>query len=212
MPTIKYVNAGGVVVPGTTTVIGQNLGWNKGALMGWAYNQGKVGVPMRETAQKAADAGTIGHYLIDCEIRGIKPEISQFQKELLDKAETAYLNFLEWQKVVSFKSIITEIHLVSEKYQYGATPDCIAEISGKLCLLDWKTGNGVYEDHIIQLAAYRQAWEENKPELPLEGGFHLLRIDKETAAFDHHYRHALPEAFEAFLCLLKLHNLKKKIK
>ena len=212
MPTIDYRNAKGEKIPGVTTVIGQNLGWSKGALMGWAYNQGKEGKPLRETAQKAADAGTIGHYLIDCEIRGVKPDTSQFAKELLDKGETAYLNFLEWKKIVSFKPIATEIHLVSEEYQYGATPDCIAEVNGKLCLLDWKTGNGVYEDHIIQMAAYRHVWEENKPELPLEGGFHLLRIDKETAGFDHHFRHALPEAFSAFLHLLALHGLKKKIK
>jgi hypothetical protein len=212
MPTINYTLKDGTKIPGVTTVIGQNLGWNKGALMGWAYNQGKAGLPMRDTAQKAAEAGTIGHYLIDCEIKGVNPETSTYPKELLDKAETAYLNFLEWSKMVAFKSIATEIHLVSEEYQYGATPDCIAEIQGKLCLLDWKTGNGVYEDHIIQLAAYRQAWEENKPELPLDGGFHLLRIDKETAAFDHHFRHALPEAFKAFLHLLALHGLKKNIK
>jgi len=39
--------------------------------------------------------------------------------------------------------------------------DCIAMINDQLALFDWKTGNGVYDDHKIQLAAYKSLWEEN---------------------------------------------------
>ncbi len=211
MPTIPYKNAKGERLSGVTTIIGGNLGWNKQALMYWANQEGLVGRSHRDTAQKAADAGTIGHYLIDCHIKGIKPNLSEFpNKELISKGETCYLNFLEWSKMVKLTVYKTEINLVSEQYQYGATPDCIGSVSGSLTLIDWKTGNGVYADMLIQLAAYKQAWEENSPDMPLTG-YHLLRIGKENADFHHHHFGELSDGWEAFKYLLGLHNLKKKL-
>lgn len=212
MPTIKYINEKGEKLSGVTTIISQNLGWNKQQLMYWANQEGLAGRNHRDTAQRAADAGTLGHYLIDCDIKGIPPDTSKFPKEILEKGETCYLNFLEWKKMVNLRVVATEVNLVSEIYQYGLTPDCIGTVTEKLALIDWKTGNGLYPDHLIQLAAYKQGWEENHPEMPLSGGFHLLRIDKETAAFHHHHWGELSEAWEAFKYLLGLHTLNKKIK
>jgi len=212
MPTIAYRNKAGERISGVTTIIGGNLGWNKQPLMYWAWKEGSEGRHFRDTSQKAADAGTIGHYLIDCDIKGIKPDLSQYSQELIDKAETCYLNFLEWKKMVNLKVETTEINLVSEEYQYGATPDCIGILVDKLALVDWKTGNGVYPDMLLQLAAYRVAWEENYCDKPLVGGFHLLRIGKEDASFHHHHWAALPEAWEAFKHCLALHNLQKILK
>lgn len=211
MPTIPYKNAAGQRVSGVTTIISGNLGWNKQALMYWAWNEGVEGRDFRQSRDKAADAGTIGHYLIDCHIHGIEPDTKSFDPELLDKAETCLLNFLEWADMFQFQAIETEVHLVSEKYQYGATPDCIATVLGKRALLDWKTGNGVYADHLIQLAAYKVAWTEVNPTRPLDGGYHLLRIGKEDASFHHHHWAALPEAWTAFEHLLELNKLKKKL-
>src|SRR5262245_63693241 len=69
MPTIEY-RANGVRVPGVTTVIGTSLGWNKGALMHWAWTEGKEGRHYRDTQQAAADAGTLAHALVEAHIRG----------------------------------------------------------------------------------------------------------------------------------------------
>lgn len=224
MPLIIYKNAKGERVSGTTTIIGQNLGWNKQQLMWWANQMGLEGKNHRDVAQKEADAGTIAHEMIECEIQGrpIK-EMDGFKGlvEQYNKAETCYLNFLEWKEQVKFKPIHTEIHLVSEQYQYGATPDCIAEINGKLSLFDWKTSSGTYPDMLIQLAAYKEAWEENHMEATilsdfcthlLEGGFYLLRIGKEDASWHYHHWDALPEAWECFKHLLELHKLQKVLK
>ncbi len=210
MPTINYKTKDGKRVSGVTTIIGGNLGWNKQALMYWANAEGLDGRNHRDTAQRAADAGTIGHYLIDCHIKGHKPDLSQYPQELISKGETCFLNFLEWQKMVNLHVEATEINLVSEVYGYGATPDCIGSVTGKLCLIDWKTGNGVYPDMLIQLAAYKVAWEENNPDKPLDG-FHLLRIGKEDASFHHHFWGELGDAWQAFEHLLALHKLKKSI-
>lgn len=213
MPTADYRNSKGEKLSGTTTIIGSNLGWSKQQLMYWAWNQGKLGKDFRETKERAGDVGTLAHYLIECDIKGIPPDISAIaDKEILGLAEIAYLNFLEWKGMANFKVHTTEPHLVSEVYQFGGTPDCIAEIKGKLALFDWKSG-GIYEDVLLQLVAYKALWEENHPNEPLNGGFHLLQINKENASFTHRFWHALPDSiWQAFLSLLQLHNIHKQFK
>ena len=211
MPTIAYVNQAGRRVPGVTTVIG-NIGWNRNALMYWAWNQGIEGKNFRDSSADAADAGTLGHHMIECEIKGDRPDVTGYTTGQIEKAESCYLNFLQWQEMVKLKVHITEVHLVSEKYQCGGTPDAIAFISGKLSLLDFKTGKGVYEDQLLQLAAYREFWTELHPEQPLTGGYHLLRIAKESASFHHHYWQDLTPALTAFKMARQLHGLKSEIK
>ena len=212
MPTIPYKLKDGTKVTGTTTIISQNLGWNKQALMYWANQVGQQGKSHRDVAGKEADAGTCGHALIDAHIKKKQIDTSIYPTEVLSKGETCFLNFLEWEKILNLRVEATEINLVSEQYHYGGTPDCIGYVSDKLAIIDWKTGSGVYEDMLLQLPAYKQLWEENYPDKPLLGGYHLLRIGKEDASFHHHHWDALPEGWEAFLHCLALHGLQKTLK
>ncbi len=205
MPTIPYVNLKGEKLSGVTTIIGSNLGWSKGALMYWSWDMGKQGKDFRQERDIAGNAGTIAHALIEADLKKKEIDTSKYPKELLDKAETAYLNFLEWKERNHVKPIAIEPHLISEKYQFGATPDYIGLINDRPSLLDWKSG-GVYEDHLIQVAAYKVAWEENHFDYLLDGGFNLIRFSKEEAAFDHKFRQSLPEAWEVFLNVLNIHN------
>ena len=89
--------------------------------------------------------------------------------------------------MVNLRPVKTEINLVSEKYQFGATPDCVGVVIDKLASSRLEDRRRNLSDMLIQLAAYRTAWEENFPDQPLEGGFHLLRIGKEDASFHHHH-------------------------
>ena len=57
MPTIPYVNLQGKRLAGVTTIL-NNLGWSKGALMWWAWNEGMEGRNFRDTSGQAAQAGT----------------------------------------------------------------------------------------------------------------------------------------------------------
>jgi len=57
--------------------------------MYWANQEGLAGRNHRDTSQKAADAGTIGHYLIECDIKGILADTSQYPADLVDLAEMA---------------------------------------------------------------------------------------------------------------------------
>jgi len=212
MPTMKYQNSKGERLSGVTTIINSNLGWSKQQLMWWSWQQGKAGKDYKETVKIDAAAGTLTHALIEADIKGLPSiDTKEMDKECVAKAETAYLNFLEWKAMVKFEVVATEPHLVSEVHQFGGTPDCLAKVNGKLVLFDWKSGGGVYEDMLIQLSAYKVLWEENYPSQPLTG-FHLLRIDKETANFVHHYWGDLSRAWDVFLNLLAIHTAHKILK
>ena len=50
-------------------------------------------------------------------------------------------------------------------------------------LLDWKCANAVYADFLYQFADYGLLWNENYPDHPLVGGFHLCRFAKEQGDF-----------------------------
>ena len=215
MPTSDYRNSKGDKLPGVTTIIGGSLGWSKNQLMWWAWKEGTEGRHFRETADKAADAGTLAHLMAECDIKGVPFEMPEPTPtaDVIAKAEAAYGAFVTWGKQTKVKIVQAEIPLVSESYQYGGTPDGIAKIGRQHLLLDIKTSNSTYADHLIQLAAYSRLWEENHPEMPLKGGYRLLRFGKEHGDFhDHAYpADALDGAWEAFMHLLALYRLKKPI-
>lgn len=210
MPTRKYRLHDGTPVPGVTTIIGSNLGWNKSQLMYWAWQQGSQGLDFRKTAQTAADAGTLAHAFIEAELKGkTQPDTSNLPEEVVSLAETAYLAWLEWCQANNFQVLASELSLVSERYRFGGTLD-IARLRDKRVILDLKTSNGVYADHRIQVAAYGILWEENFPDEPIQG-YEILRIGKERGEFAHYFFPELNAEREAFLLLLRLHELKKQI-
>lgn len=204
-PAKGYFNKAGSKVPGTTTVIGACLGWNKQQLMWWANQQGLKGKNHRDEANKAADIGTEAHAMVEAHINRLSiPEGSP-------KAVAAYQEYIEWQKRTNIQIIGSEIALVSEAHQYGSTLDAMGTHDSAYELLDWKSSNGAYADHVIQLAAYGMNWVENNPDKPIQR-VHLCRFGKE-GGFHHHswkWNDLLP-AWDAFQCLLKLYMLKKPI-
>ena len=212
MPTQDYHNKTGQRIPGNTTVISTNLGWSKGGLMYWAWQQGRDGKDFRESRDAAADAGTLAHAMIEADIKG-QPLPRLENPVLMAKAETAYLNFLQWKKILHFDLITMEVPCISEELQYGTTIDILAFVGEprRRSVVEVKTSNAVYEDMLIQMAAQKFAWDECHPNEPIEE-FHLLKLGKEEATFAHHYWHALPLGLEAFKHLRGLHDMKKKLK
>lgn len=206
MPTPKkgYQLKSGEKVPGVTTVIGGQLAWNKGALMYWAWSQGKEGKDFRETKDEAADLGTRVHALIEMEMRGQKPP------EIPTDCEASLIAFYEWRDAFKLEGTASEVSLVSEKYRYGGTIDYPVMVSGRRCILDLKTSKAVYPDHRIQLAAYAQLWDEAHPDDPVTG-LHLLQVGKQDGSFHHHYWPSLVREFETFFLLRGLYDLQKEI-
>jgi hypothetical protein len=215
MPTAPYNLLNGHRVPGVTTIIGNNLGWNKDALKHWAWKQGKEGRDYRDVTKAACDAGTIAHYLIECFLKKIQPDIEQYKNvpEALEQAKFSFeQNFIPWSEMTRFEVVALEQHLVSEFLEFGATPDLIAKVRGNLAIVDWKTSGGLYPEMIIQVSAYEHAWNETHPEQKIQDGAYMLRIDRETASFHFHHWTDLSKPWQVFLNLLEIHNLKYGIK
>ena len=104
----------------------------------------------------------------------------------------------------------TEVSLASETHAFGGTLDAVGMIGDALILLDWKCANAVYADYLYQLAAYGLLWNENYPDHPLVGGFHLCRFAKEQGDFSHHYFPSLADEAETFLRMRDLFDRVKK--
>lgn len=213
MPTAPYHLADGTRVPGTTTIIGRFK--DSGGLMQWAFQQGKAGAShLYEESQKAADIGTLAHAMVEASIKGDDPEtvLAAAEDGAADKARNAFREYLEWATQTDVRITAQEMHLVSEEYRYGGTPDAIGVIGNSLCLLDWKTSNAVYCDYAIQLAAYRQLWNENNPDNPLTGASYLLRFSKNYPDFEARKFGDLTEAWEIFKLYRQAYDLDKELR
>jgi hypothetical protein len=210
-PAQGYKNAAGEKIPGTTTVIGRFK--ESGGLLQWAFKQGQSGAAtLYEERDAAALAGNIAHDMIECDI--LKRERPSFvaAAELLHKAENAFNQFKEWQEQTRIEIVATERVYVSERYQFGGTIDAIGrDMKGRIVLLDWKTSNAVYQDYLVQLAAYALLLEECEPAMKPEA-FHLLRVAKESADFAHHFFGELEDAKKAFILMRELYDIDKRLK
>ena len=222
-PSNGYYLKDGSKVPGTTTVIGRFK--DSGGLIQWAYKQGREHEGLArlgkeaprhlyDVTQQAADIGTLGHAMVEAHIHGADPEtaVAEQPEEVAQKARQSFGAYLNWERTTNVKILAQEMQLVSEEYKFGGTPDAIGTIGNELCLLDWKTSNGIYSDYLIQLAAYRHLWEENHPDQPLTGGFHLCRFAKEHGDFAHHYYPDLSDGWEAFVHMRALYDIDKRLK
>lgn len=144
-----YRNALGEKVPGVTTVIGDSLGWKTHSLIQWAHRLGKEGRSLSERDQ-AADKGTATHALVarmlghddgteldDDEIREHTPNADRIVEAIRSRWEVLHVEFA----------------IVSERY--AGTIDLVCkDKDGHVGIVDLKTGNGVYDEVCVQLAAY----------------------------------------------------------
>lgn len=211
-PENGYRNSAGKRIPGTTTIIGRFK--ESGALMHWAFEQGRSGAKtLYEKRDEAALSGTIAHDLIEAFI--LQREVTVFATavpETLKKAQNAFAQFREWWDLTRLEVVATERSYVSEHHQFGGTIDAIGkDAKGRIVLVDWKSSNGVYCDYLIQLGAYALLLEECAPAWSPEA-FHLLRVAKESADFAHHYYGELEDAKKQFLLFRQAYEIDSKLK
>lgn len=216
----RYRNTANKIVPSVTTIIGGNLGWNKGVLLGWTKKMMRQGIDPDKVRDAAADVGTLAHSLIEEHITERAPHLEtvpvnrdDYSPAHMKLAMNAFQAFLDWAETweINFESpdVLSEERLVSEWYQFGGTLDFIVPLQGELVLIDFKTSNGLYVEHRIQLAAYQYLYKEHTGLLL---GTHLLQFGKEEPTFHHHPFPNLDKEFEAFKHLAALHQLHKELK
>lgn len=218
-PIKGYRLADGTSVIGVTTIISRFK--NSGPLLHWACAQGRLIErgeikSLYDKRDEAANIGTAAHEMTECFLRGEDEEAKCAellpQEEDRIKARQAYSMFREWWDQTSLKIYKYEIPLVSEQYRFGGCPDWILETPKGLAIGDIKTSKGIYVDYLIQVAAYKQLWEENFPDEPITDGFHICRFSKDYPDFDHKYCAELDVAWEQFKDFVKAYERDKVLK
>ena len=204
-----YKLKNGKRVKGVTTIL-SNLGWNKNVLVAWARRTALAGDDPDAVLKEAGAIGTLAHYLCECDIKGEEPELDDYSAEQIEKAENAFLGYLEWKKMTKPKYEAIELKMVSEKYKVGGTADFVARINNSLVLGDIKTSKGIYPEMTCQLAAYRTMYLEIQPKAKIESAM-ILKLDKNSGAFSHHFvgKSQLDwgwKVFENCMALVELHK------
>jgi hypothetical protein len=175
----QYRLKDGTRVPGVTTILGV---LNKPALVPWANRLGLQGIDSTKYVDDKAEIGTCAHYLIECDVKGVDPDLSDYSPRTVSLAENGLLKWLDW-KPSDFTLVGSELQLVSEQYRYGGTCDIVCTSQGKTMLVDIKTsGSGVWPEMKHQVCAYEM--------LLLEHGYiideiWILRVGRDdTEGFD----------------------------
>ena len=221
-PSSGYYTKAGERVPSVTEVLSKFK--NPGGLLTWAWKNGHAagyasakGQPAPRTANEerdqAAQAGQIAHDLLETYILGKTYEYDGKKPAaiVVQRANKGFENGKRWLAGSCIKVVDTETSLVSETLKFGGTRDAHGVTpDGAHRLLDWKTSTRIYADYLIQLGAYALLAEECEG-LKFDGGYDILRFDKEYADFQHYHFYDLEDAKEAFLLMVKLYPLVVKL-
>lgn len=116
----------------------------------------------------AGDRGSKVHKAIEDMIDGkeVKMDAKYINKstgleeELSVEEYDSVISFAKWANAAKPKFIQKETMVVSEKYGFAGTIDCIAEIAGETYVIDWKTSQYIWPEYELQISAYLEALKE----------------------------------------------------
>ena len=204
-----YRNKAGKRVCGVTTYT--NV-LNKPALVGWANRLGLEGIEVGKYVDTLAGIGTLAHKMLNAFHCGIElgaDVLDHYSKNDISRAENAVLSYHEWAKPYTLETIAAELPLVSEKWNGGGTMDWYGKKNVVKTLIDYKTGSGIFPEHIIQVSTYAELLEEHG--YPVEDII-ILRIPR-AASETFEVRRVGIElrkvAFELFLHCVEIYRLQK---
>ncbi len=129
----------------------------------------------REKRDDSASSGTMVHKAIEAYIGGL--DFGSLLQN--DEAKRGFEAFLSWEKKNHVEWLESEVEVFSLKHGYAGRFDVIAKVNGFRTLIDFKTSKGIWDEMSYQLCAYRQAYNENKDNEPLEN-LAILHLSKET--------------------------------
>jgi len=138
----------------------------------------------RRISNRAKGIGSLAHEWIHDYLRwrftgeGAPPRLP-----VNEQARRACQAALEWVENHHVEPREMESRIYSRCYGYAGTLDQVARVNGRLAILDWKTSGGIYPEYRLQLAAYKQAYEEMHDDVP---GLHrwIVRLGKDDGALE----------------------------
>lgn len=188
-------------VPSVTTIIGR---LNKPLLIQWAANMAVDHIETNLRSQfdnrslpvlfaearkahvtkkdSAADIGSRVHEYAQMVLQGQTPP------EPLDgPAQKGIEAFWRWVDSHKIEPIAVERRVMSKEGMYAGTCDFFGLIDDRLCVLDFKTSKGVYDEAWWQTSAYVMAIDEelSLAEIPARW---IIHLNKETGEMSAHVR------------------------
>ncbi len=118
----------------------------------WLANQGSFAA-MERKRKRIIEWGKLIHATVEKIILGENVKI-------LDSIRPSIDAFLLWMQKHRVRALEVEKRVLSKKHIYSGTFDVLAEVDGKLGILDLKTSKEIWGDHFVQTAAYFQAYNE----------------------------------------------------
>lgn len=168
-------------------------------------------------ADKKEKAATIGSYVHKFAEDYANAYINGTPKPIiLDNLDIEIINginaFLEFIITHKVEFISTERFVYSRKHNFCGKCDAIALVDGKYTLVDYKTSNGIYNEHLYQVSGYSIALEEEDQK---KFDQHIiLKFGKETGEFGSTIIDQITEIAKnkkAFLNCLGLKNRDKEL-
>ena len=231
-------------VPSVTTILGNKdkpalVWWSAGLAAEWAINnpgrfpqrvedwnddeREAVYQAMRRAHQgykkQKADVGSDVHALMEAMAKG------EPLPEVREDARPYVRPVIEWANTMNPQYVGSEVTVWSERHEYAGTLDSFMRFGDNpdIWLMDTKTGNDVYPETCIQLAALGKAdyilhpngFTEPIPEVAHYGILHVIpdhededgnRVEGKVVL--HTVDHHIESAFEAFVGLRQVHRFK----
>lgn len=130
---------------------------------GYAFNEWLKanGTDADQILREAGEQGSNVHNAIESFLNG---------NELIWITEDGHelYTLKEWQMICKFMEFFEnvdkvnqiEMQVFSKTHRIGGTLDFVCEINGEVWLIDFKTSNGIYKTYELQLAIYKEVYEE----------------------------------------------------
>ena len=154
------------------------------------------------------------HRAIAFEAANIGKEVHAYAEAVLTNREIPKLStpaalngataFRDWYKEHSFEVVASERMVFSERHFYAGTLDAIGVLNGRLSLIDFKTGSGIYPEAYLQTILYQQAYEEETGQKIEERW--IIRFDKVSGKFNAVLAMEHDRDLKGALAALELHH------
>lgn len=153
-----YRLADGTKIPSVTGILREITKGDH--LIRWANNLGLEGYDSVEYVKAQAAVGTLGHAMVQAELRNEPADFRDYSPEEISRAKNVLRSFRAWREGHTLRPILIEASLVSETHRFGGTIDLYAELDDQPVLIDLKSSSDIYDTHLYQIAAYRVLLEE----------------------------------------------------
>jgi hypothetical protein len=159
--------------------------------------------------QEAATIGTNAHDWLAEFFSGKNPPLPSPDADYRPSIDAA----LKWIEQHPVCFLTNEKPIYSLKHKFSGRMDGTALVDDQLTLVDFKTGNGIYDEAWLQTAAYNMALEEEHPDSIIDQRL-VIRLGK----LDGHFysqiqpRKTLKPDWSGFLGAMKLHRRLAELK